>query len=122
MFCLDLLQKIDPAGLYVLAMIAQANRDGKRIGPTSFNALPRWLIVPKDSRGDSQVAADSGEFKDFRYSHVLITKAIALLEGQLRLLWKEQALVSSGGSATGVYFYSLTPDGELLVKWTVADF
>ena len=123
MHCLELLQKIDHVSLYCLAKIAKAESDELSIGITGYSGIARWVTLPrcKLDQIPVSVAAD-GYFEDLQYSDVLVTKSLKKIKDELLLVISRNLMVLADGFATGMDFYSLSPEAKLLVKWTIAEF
>jgi hypothetical protein len=123
MYCLELLQKIDVAGLYTLAMIVRADRADSRLGVARYGKVPRWLIVSNAYMGSEPIPVEKvGQFEEFKYSNILITKNIDSLKSETNLVSARNTFVLLDDCSTFVDFLTLTPSGQFLVKWTVADF
>jgi hypothetical protein len=121
MYCLELLNKIEVAGLYTLAKIIQADRNGSVIAQTNYGQY-QWLLIPRELAGKQPRAETSGKFEDLTYSPTLVEKQIHALSNQMNLVGPRNLLVTMGNSATAWNFPYLTPEGEMLVKWTMAPF
>ena len=130
MHCLELLQKIDPVGLYCLARIARAEQNGESVAVARFTGTAQWVTIPRSKLQQNQPSVtQEGKFEDFQYNDVLVTRNLKKIQDEYSLVNSRNVLVSVGGSpgvgggfATGVDFYSLSPEEQLLVKWTIADF
>jgi hypothetical protein len=126
MLCLELLQKVDSAGLYTLATLAQADRAEALLGLFEDGNVPQWLLVPKTDRTPRQrrgIPVDEvGTYRELKYDPVLIFKSIDSLKYETKLVSDRKFHVIRGNSETEVEFWSLTLLGRFLVKWAVADF
>jgi hypothetical protein len=118
MYCLDLLQNIDPTGLYVLAFTDGADRENFKACIWTHQSSYNWLYVPKVNPNRSGIDSDCKK-EEVLYNKVLV-------EASVKELQEMKIIQMSNGSITphlshgyfGVSFIELTEAGRLLSKWT----
>lgn len=123
MYCLDLLQKIDSPGLYILASIVRAEKDGLRLARSAYTGATQLFALPFQP-GGSELLPESPQhyLVDLRYDVVLLAKSLESLLRETELVQERTGYVTTRMNSVGMGFLGLSHAGRLLVKWTLADF